>query len=589
MPASAEYAARLEQYGARRDSLYKQFIRIGNARLAAAIAGVILAFFVFGVTSVSPWWLLVPGLIFLALVVVHARIVERLGRTRRSIAFFEGGVARLENRWQGRGETGERYRNPQHVYADDLDLFGRASLFELLCTARTRAGQDAVATWLLAPAAPDEVRRRHEIVGRLRERLAFREHLAVLGEELRSEADPVQMASWAEQAPIPFPAGARVIAFVLGAATLVTFCLYMAGTLHRYAFIASLLLTLLCGQWLRARSIAAVRGIDHCARDLALFRALLSRIEGERFESNAARELQQRIRGAALHVRRLERLLVALDQMHNMFFALIGIAVLWTPQMAMAIEHWRRKHGRDLRGWIAVAGEFEALSALATYSFEHENDPFPELLDAGSEFQAEGLGHPLMPETSFVRNDVALGSGPQLLVVSGSNMSGKSTLLRSVGLNTVLALAGAPVRARRLVLSPLQTGASLRTVDSLQDGRSRFYAEITRLRQILDLAAGETPALFLIDELLSGTNSHDRRIGAQAILTALLDRGAIGMVTTHDLALAEIAPALGTRAVNVHFEDTILQGKLVFDYQLRPGVVEHSNALELMRSVGLIE
>ena len=205
----------------------------------------------------------------------------------------------------------------------------------------------------------------------------------------------------------------------------------------------------------------------------------------------------------------------------------------------------------------------------------------------GDWFDAAGLCHPLIPEEQCVPNDLRLGGELRLLIVSGSNMSGKSTLLRSVGLNTVLAWAGAPVCASRLAISPLMVGASIRVLDSLQDGRSRFYAEITRLREIVNLAAGSRTVLFLIDELLSGTNSHDRRIGASAIMRSLIDRGAIGMITTHDLALAHIADDLPGRAVNVHFADTFVDGRLQFDYRLLPGVVERSNALDLMRSVGL--
>ena len=186
-----------------------------------------------------------------------------------------------------------------------------------------------------------------------------------------------------------------------------------------------------------------------------------------------------------------------------------------------------------------------------------------------------------------MRNDVHLAADLAVLVISGSNMSGKSTLLRTVGVNAVLAQAGAPVRARRLRLSPLAVGTSMRIADSLQAGTSRFYAEIQRLRQIVDLAAGPRPLLFLLDEILHGTNSHDRRFGAEAIVRGLVQRGAIGLVTTHDLSLATIADALAPRAANVHFEDHLEDGRMTFDYQLRPGVVRKSNALELMRAVGL--
>jgi DNA mismatch repair ATPase MutS len=232
-------------------------------------------------------------------------------------------------------------------------------------------------------------------------------------------------------------------------------------------------------------------------------------------------------------------------------------------------------------------GEFEALSSLAGHAYERPQDPFPELVEE-TRFDGEGLGHPLIPEFRNVRTDLRLGDeGPRVLIVSGSNMSGKSTLLRTLGTNTVLALAGATVRARSLRLSPLQVGASIRIQDSLQAGASRFYAEITRLRQIVELTEQELPVLFLLDEILHGTNSHDRLIGAEGVVRGLTGRRAIGLVTTHDLALARIADELEPHAANVHFEDHLENGKMSFDYQLRPGIVQRSNALELMRSVGL--
>jgi DNA mismatch repair ATPase MutS len=229
----------------------------------------------------------------------------------------------------------------------------------------------------------------------------------------------------------------------------------------------------------------------------------------------------------------------------------------------------------------------EALCSLASHAFEHPSDTFPEFASEGPWIDAEAIGHPLLPEDKVVRNDIRIGGALRVIVVSGSNMSGKSTMLRTLGVNAVLAQAGAPVRARRLTLSPLAVGASIRLTDSLQGGVSRFYAEILRLRQILDETAGPLPVLFLIDEFLHGTNSHDRRIGAGALVRGLVQRGAIGLVTTHDLALADIAGELGESAANVHFEDQIAGGKISFDYHMRPGVVRKSNAIELMRQVGL--
>ncbi len=261
--------------------------------------------------------------------------------------------------------------------------------------------------------------------------------------------------------------------------------------------------------------------------------------------------------------------------------------MLWSTQIALAIEAWRAECGPHLRGWIQTVGESEALVDLARYAWEEPGDPFPEIVDDGPLFEADQLGHPLLPRERCVFNDLRLDGELSLLVVSGSNMSGKSTLLRSVGTNVLLALAGAPVRARRLRLSPLALGPSLRIRDSLEDGASHFYAEITCLRGIVDLAEGPLPALFLLDEILAGTNSHDRRIGAAAVVRGLVERGAIGLVTTHDLALTKIADQLSPRAGNVHFQDELIDGEMRFDFQIRPGIVTRSNALELMRAVGL--
>jgi DNA mismatch repair ATPase MutS len=253
----------------------------------------------------------------------------------------------------------------------------------------------------------------------------------------------------------------------------------------------------------------------------------------------------------------------------------------------LAIEAWRKRFGGEIREWLRALGEIEALCDLAAYAYEHPNDCFAEFSNESPCFQAEGLAHPLLPEGGAIRNDLKLDKDMRLVIISGPNMAGKSTFVRSVGVNAVLAQCGAPVRARKLWISPLAVAASVCVLDSLQGGVSRFYAEITRLKLIMDMAQKSTPVLFLLDELLSGTNSHDRRIGAEAIVRGLLQRNAIGLMTTHDLALAEIATSLGSCAANVHFQDSLDGGELRFDYRLTPGIVQTSNALALMRSIGL--
>jgi len=559
--------------------------------LLVSVLGAAIAWLSFAREVLSPWWLSLPLLAFLALVIFHSRVIRSRERMDRAAAFYERGLARVGDRWAGTGETGDRFVDASHPYAEDLDLFGRGSLFELLCTARTRAGEETLASWLLAPAEPGEVRHRHGAVEDLRPRLDLREDLAVLGIDVRAGVHPESLATWGSAPPMLDSPVMRTAACALGALAGVTLCMWAGFGLARVWFLAALTLEALF--FFKVRP--AVRRIEHAVepagRDLALLSGVLERLERELFTSPRLKGLSAKL-GAAGHpasrqISRLRFLIDLLDAQRNPLFAPIAFVLLWSTQFAFAIEAWRKRSGPFVARWLSAVGEFEALSALAGYAYEHPKDPFPELKENELCFRGEALGHPLLPETGCVRNDVSLGDELRVMIVSGSNMSGKSTLLRTVGTNAVLAMAGAPVRARRLVLSPVVVGASIRIHDSLQSGSSRFYAEITRLRKLVDLTGKKLPLLFLVDELLHGTNSHDRRIGAEAIVKGLVDRGALGLVTTHDLALSHIADSLAPRAANVHFQDHIEDGKLVFDYRLHPGIVQKSNALELMRSIGL--
>ena len=586
-----EYARRASDRRRVAEEQERRFRTIGYLRLAAGIGAALLAFFVFGSQGVSIFWMAAPLGAFLVLVVMHARVVQTLELSRRALRFYEQGLSRVEDRWMGTGEQGNRFRDPVHVYAEDLDVFGKGSLYELLCTARTKAGEDTLASWLRIPAARQEVSQRQSAVAELTPRLELRENLALVGENIRAGLHAASLTAWGQRPAVHFPAGLPVAAAALSTGTILSLAGYLSGFSGRSPLLAFVFVQLIVSFILRPRVREVVEGVELPSHDLALLSGMLALIEGEPSECLKLRELQQRLKteglAASRCIQNLERLANRLEWTHNEFFKPIAAALMWSTQLAVAIERWRRHSGQAIQRWIDTAGEFEALCALAGYSFEHPSDPFPLLSEAGPMYDARGLGHPLLAEGHCVRNDVYIGPELPLMVISGSNMSGKSTLLRTVGLNCVLAWAGGPVRAERLTISPLQIGASIRVQDSLQDGRSRFYAEIMRLRQIVELTSSPLPVFFLLDELLSGTNSHDRQIGAAAIVKSLVERGALGMLTTHDLALAHIADSIEPGGVNVHFADTIEDGRLHFDYRLMPGVVERSNALELMRSVGL--
>lgn len=591
MSPSEDYRARLSSWSGRLERAQRQYSQFGNARLATGIAALVVAGFSIGVSMISPWWLIAPLVVFVVLAVALHRLDRERETAARGVAYYEKAIGRIEDRWIGTGSQGERFRDSTHVYADDLDLFGRGSLFELLSTARTGAGERTLAEWLLAAGEREEVAARQEAVAELGPRIDLREEIALMGEDVRAAVDARVLAKWGTAAPIHFFKGARLVALLLATAAVVTLAGFFAQRMTASPFLVVVLAEMMFGFAVRPGAGEVKEAVTAPAHELGMLALLLERLEREQFTSAKLRRLVEQLQAegtrASLRIRRLKRLMELLDSAENMFFRPIAAMLLWVSQFAMAVEAWRVGNGPHIGTWIAAVGEFEALCSLSAYAFERPDATFPQLETTGPLFDASTLRHPLIPVAVAVANDVRLGKDTHLWIVSGSNMSGKSTLMRAVGLNAVLAWAGAPVACARLSISPLRIGASMSTHDSLADNRSRFYAEISRLRDVVELAHDGHPTLFLLDELLSGTNSHDRRIGAEAVVRGLVERGAIGMVSTHDLALAEIASTLHGSAANVHFEDYIEGGEIRFDYRLREGVVTRSNALELMRAVGL--
>jgi len=587
------YRLRLETRNRELAALDARRDRCGLLRLAVfALAGAAVWLAIQGRLPV--WPIAIPAAIFVALVWWQSRIEREMECARRATAFYERGMARLEHRWQGGGETGERFIDPHHPYSVDLDIFGRGSLFELLSTARTRGGETRLADWLRASGDPVELRQRHDAIEELRPLLDLREQLAVLGSDFRVGVNPEHLTAWAAAPMNPFAPALRRCAFflsVLMALALVWwFDTEFVGIAATRVVVAIGAIVGTLALSVRKRVLGIARDVNEPAHDLDLLSQILALLERPAFASARLGSLSSAIRtnsgqAASHRIAHLRRLMELLDSRDNFFVRIVGPPLLWTTQLAMATEAWRAENGALIPAWLDAVAEIEALSSLANYAYEHPGDVLPEFA-AGPDrvFDADDIGHPLLTEERAVRNSVGLNGPLRLLVVSGSNMSGKSTLLRAVGVNAVLALAGGPVRARRLTLSRLSVGASIRTTDSLEEGQSRFMAEILRLKQILELPA---PALFLLDELLHGTNSHDRAIGAEGIVRALLARGDIGLATTHDLSLATVADQLAPAAANVHFEDRLENGRLVFDYRMRPGVVTRSNALDLMRAAGL--
>ncbi|HXN64330.1 MAG TPA: hypothetical protein VN862_03290 [Candidatus Acidoferrales bacterium] len=591
-----EYSQRLEARMQTFAAKEREHIRLGNSKLLVIVAGLVAAWLGLRDHKISLWWIAAAIVVYLALAILHERILRLRNRADRAAAFYRRGLARIADRWAGSGETGDTFGDDKHVYSGDLDLFGRGSLFELLSNARTPMGEARLASWLTTPSDVTVILARQEMVGDLREKLDLREHLAIVGAELRPRLEPKSLSAWAEMPPVlPLPA-LRIVWAVLAICAAGTFVLGI-GWSAWWPLYVTLFVEFLILFWLRKRAESTIETTAANAEGLLLFAEILGRLEQENFSSPRLQSLLTTLKiagsandTASAAVRHLSRIVTWIDAREGLIAKLLELPMLYTLQVSYSAEAWRRHCGAQMRTWIDVTGEMEALLSLAAYAFEHPADPFPQFVAAQpghALLHGEQLGHPLIPAATCIRNSARLDQETRVLLISGSNMSGKSTFLRTIGINAVLAMAGAPIRGASLVLTPLAVGTRLRTPDSLQEGRSGFYSEVLRIKQVFDLTKLHTPVLFLFDELLEGTNSKDRKIGAEGLIRALLERGAIGVLTTHDLALTAISMTLGSVIHNAHFQDYVEDGKMRFDYTLREGVVAKSNAIALMRLIGL--
>jgi hypothetical protein len=535
---------------------------------------------------------------FVALVLVHAKVLEEKDRALAALRFHDRGLARLDHAWDRLPVTSERFRVSDHPFTSDLDIFGRGSLMQLVDATETRFGEERLAQLLsLDNAAPvawsTEVSARQVAVRDLASRPRFREALATAGGVLVGERpDPAALISWAE-AKDSLPAGLRLLGFavptVLVAIGAASTWLAAGPKVLLLAVIGSLALGVLVGGRLTGVLSAA------SAREQAIsrWRAMIQAIEQEPFDAPLLVRLRDSMlvagRKASEEIAALERIVGFVDARRNeVFRLLIGPPLMWDVHCAAALLRWRMRAGSHVRGWLEALGEVEALASLGGFAFEHSGFAWPELVEA-PRLEAEALGHPLVADARRVGNDVSLPSAGRALVVTGSNMSGKSTLLRALGVNVVLANAGAPVCARRASVGPARIATSMRIEDSLEEGVSHFYAELRRLKGVIDLSRAATgaPVLFLLDEILHGTNSRERVLGACAVVRELVGRGALGAVSTHDLGITALGEELGGKIQNVHFEEQVEGGQMTFDYVLRPGIVKSSNALRLMRAVGI--
>ncbi len=592
--AQSEYQQRLAHQQAAQQAADRRGEKLANGRVATFLSALILV----GLSAFEklPGWGFGLALLafagYVTLAIIHAKVITAEQRAKALAGLNQRGLDRLLGKWRSFSARGEKYLEADHLYAADLDVFGQGSLFQRLNETATVDGERVLSEWLQKPASVAEVLERQAAVKELAPRIDYRQRLLTEARMAGQSVDLTPFIAWVESPSTLQPI--RWAFYVAHVLPPVTLGLYLASAFDLVpapAWWVSLLLQIVIVIITRKRLGAIFEQLSLGEHGFVRFEDTFLAVDQEKFEHPRLQRLRSGLQASGIPVsvrlQHFERLFgfAALRASKELHF-ILNFAFLWDVHTVFRLDRWRATEGVGVRGWFDALAELEAFAALATWAFEHPDDAWPELDEGPVHFEAVELGHPLLDAP--VRNPVELKGPGESLVITGSNMSGKTTFMRSMGINLVMALAGLPVHAKSLKASRAQVVTSMRVKDSLERGVSYFYAEVQRIKAVLDAAkANRSHTLFLLDELLMGTNTRERQIASKELMKALLGLGASGALTTHDLSLTELATETGGKARNVHFRDQMVNGEMTFDYLLRDGVVETSNALEVLRRAGV--
>ncbi len=540
---------------------------------------------------VSWYWVLLPMSAFGVLLRLQNSVIRRLQRSIAAVGYYEAALLRLQGEWRSVPADGAEFRDALHPWSGDLDVFGPGSIFQRVNQCRTQPGRRRLAEWLTTVPDADTAQMRLREAESLREQLDLRESLAVISDTADWRAAEATIQLWTQESASIYPKWTVWSARAVGVVSVVALVMMVLGMVNP---LTVFMLLLVQGPfvWVNRDRVAKVmRQVDSVDKALKQLAEVTEQFETFPLTEKTLQQLQLRFTVGGINasdcIRRLSTLIQWQNNaLRNQFFIPMAWALGLFVHLPYRIDRWRASYGDKVAEWMDAIASLEAITSISGFSYE-ENGCLPEITDEKVLLTATQLGHPLIPGSECRLNDVSLTAEQPLILISGSNMSGKSTLLRAIGANLILAFCGARVRAESFVAHPFQPGTAMRVSDSLQEGRSLFFSVVQRLKSVVDLTRQDRPVLFLLDEILSGTNSHDRRRGAEAVIHSLVEHGALGLVTTHDLALTRIVESMDGRAVNKHFQDHVEDGQMSFDFQLREGVVERSNAIELMRMMGL--
>jgi hypothetical protein len=586
------YNSRAEEFGAMAGRLQKLSNRLSMARLAVFAGGLILLATLLTVSVVAAITALALTLVIFAWLVIKYQTTEK--SRKRYLRLEE--INRLEIKCLDGDfsgfKSGDEYAERDHPYTYDLDIFGRASVFQLICRTTSKPASDILAGYLKKPAPADEVLSRQEAVKELAPMTDWRQELITTGyQNAGAGNDPSALLNWLSSDDLFINRGReKTVILLLSMFALASVALVIAGL--PAVLLAPVFTVNFIFYFTRFRKITKLH--DQVSRSSDLLRtysSAIGMIENETFKAGKLKLLQGSFRGktdASGQVRMLSRLVNRLDSRLNVLVSIpLNLLFFTDIRFCLALEEWKGKHASSIPGWFDAMAEFEVLSSFANLTFNNPSWVFPEIVPDFFTFRAVNMGHPLIPEKKRISNVFESSGQGRTILITGSNMSGKSTFLRTCGVNTVLALAGAPVCASSFTLSPARIHSSMRISDSLEESISSFYAELRRLRSVITEAEKDPKVFLLLDEILRGTNSDDRFTGSVALIKQLADYGTVAMVATHDLRLAGLSKDIPGKIDNYHFDVKISGEELFFDYKLTPGVCSSFNASLLMKKMGI--
>jgi hypothetical protein len=591
---SAQYHQQLEIFNQQLMDLKQKRTRIGWTRFAVFVVTIIISYKIFSSFGLMGLIPAIAGIsILLFLVSLDVSNNAKIQNTKTLLQLNEEELRIIAHQYTDR-ENGSQFLPAEHAYANDLDLFGPASLYQWLSRCFTQQGRRLLAANLLQPLPVSFILLRQEAIKELAQNLAWRQQWQAFAMQNTITLDmQAKIESWLNEEEKHFLQPAwKTGVIIYSIITLTTAVAAVLDYIPGAVFSGLYFLYLMTSVLFSSKTVRSYVHLNGIVKETATLQALIGWLESEKFVSSHLKNLQQEIKGSSVsageEIKSLKTILDRFDLRTSIVgFLFFNPFLLWDVQQMMALNAWRRRNKTLVHQWFNALAEVEVVHSISTVHFNHAAWAFPTFASSHFTFEGENIGHPLIPDEQRVTNGFALEGVAKIELITGSNMAGKSTFLRSLGVNVVLAQMGSPVCASRLLLSPVQVVSSMRIADNLAENTSTFYAELKKLRTIIEMVKAHQQVFILLDEILRGTNSYDRHKGAAALIKQLIRENAVAVIATHDVELAQLETSFPQSITNYHFDVKIEGEELYFDYKLRPGVCQSLNASLLMKKIGI--